>query len=94
MAKPIVDDPNVLAGVVQAYGGTVIPGQVFRFDLPLEKVREVIPKLNELGVGCRKVGEYITDHPTKIFCPMGVATIELFRPDEREVNSRNVVMPW
>jgi hypothetical protein len=83
MSKPvIVDDPNTLAGVVQSYGGEVIPGPTFKFNLPLEKVREVIPKLNQLGVGCRKVSEFVTDNPTKLFSPMTVATLELYRPEE------------
>ena len=73
MAKPVTTDPNTLAAVVTGLGGTVIPGETFRFDLPLASVRDVVPRLNELGVGVRKVSERIEDGPTKLFSPMTVA---------------------
>jgi hypothetical protein len=82
MSKLMIDDPNTLAGVVTGLGGTVIPGPVFRFDLPLSQVREVIPKINELGVGVRKISERVEDNPTKLFSPQTVATLELYRPEE------------
>ena len=46
MAKLSVTDPNTLHGVVTALGGRVIPGPSFKFELPQEDVREVVPKLN------------------------------------------------
>ena len=53
MVKPIVtDNPDVLANVVTGLGGTVIPGPTFRFYLPLEKVREVVPKIQRSGSWC------------------------------------------
>jgi hypothetical protein len=82
MTKPMIDDPNTLANVVTGLGGTVIPGPTFRFDLPLADVREVVPKLNQLGVGVRKVSERTEDNPTKLRSPMTVATLELYCPNE------------
>ena len=79
MPKICVDDPNTLAAVVTSLGGTVIPGDTFRFDLPLEAVREVVPRINELGVAVRKISERIEDHPTRLRCPRSVATLELYR---------------
>ena len=82
MSKIIIDDPNALASVVTGLGGSVIPGRTFRFDLPLGSVRDVVPRLNELGVGVRKISERIEDNPTKLFSPITVATLELFRREE------------
>ena len=46
MAKLSVTDPTTLHGVVSALGGRVIDGPTFKFELPQEEVREVVPKLN------------------------------------------------
>lgn len=83
MTKPITDDPNTLAAVITELGGTVIPGPTFRFELPLSEVRTVIPKINELGVGVRKISEYQTDDPKKLFSSMSIATLELYHPQEK-----------
>ncbi len=84
MPKIAIDDPNTLAAVVTSLGGTVIPSETFRFDLPLDQVRDVVPRLNELGVGCRKIYERVEDHPTRLRCPQTVATIELYRPTKQD----------
>jgi hypothetical protein len=83
MARPVTEDPQTLANVITGLGGTVIPGDTFRFDLPLEMVREVVPKINQLGVGVRKISERIEDHPTRLLTPQTVATLELYRPQEQ-----------
>lgn len=88
MAKPITENPDTLAAVVAGLGGTVIPGPTFRFDLPLSEVRTVIPKINDMGIGVRKVGEYQTDNPRKLFSTMTVATLELYRPQEKKEELR------
>jgi hypothetical protein len=81
----MIDDPNTLAGIVRGLGGVVLEGsRTFRFDLPLAKVREVVPRLNDLGVGCRKISERVEDSPTKLFSPQTVATLELYRPQKSD----------
>ena len=89
MVKPLVtDDPNVLANVITGLGGSVIPGPTFKFMLPLEKVSEVVPKINDLGVGVRKTGEFQMENPTKMFSSITVATLELYRPQEQKQELR------
>jgi hypothetical protein len=82
MANPVTEDAATLANVIGGLGGVVIPGPVFRFQLPLAKVKEVVPKINQLGIGVRKVGEFEADNPTKLFSTMSVVTLELYRPDQ------------
>jgi hypothetical protein len=77
----LADDPETLSGLVTALGGTVIPGPSFRFELPLSQVREVVPKINKLGLGCRKVAEHTDDDPTRAFGAASIATLELYRPN-------------
>jgi hypothetical protein len=38
-----VTDPNALAAIVSNLGGTVAEARTFQFDLPLGKVRDVVP---------------------------------------------------
>jgi hypothetical protein len=82
MAKPVTEDPGTLANIINGFGGTVIPGETFRFQLPLSEVREVVPKINQLGIGVRKIGEFEAENPTKMFSNIAVATLELYRPEE------------
>jgi hypothetical protein len=78
--------PDSLAQIVTSLGGSVIYGApTLQFDLPLEKAREVIPELNKLGIGCRKLRERTGDNPTRVFAPMSIATIECYRPKENEL---------
>ena len=85
MVKPIVtDNPDVLANMsLPASAAASSRGRPLSFMLPLEKVREVVPKINDLGVGVRKVGEFQMDNPTKLFSSMTVATLELYRPQDQ-----------
>jgi hypothetical protein len=86
MSRPIVDNSDTLAGVVTQLGGTMVPASTFRFDLPLSEVRTVVPKLNQLGVGVRKISERVEENPTKLFSPMTVATLELYRPERQDTS--------
>jgi hypothetical protein len=79
----LADDPNSLAAVITSFGGEVIPGPVFRFDLPLEKIKEVVPKINQLGIGVFKVDEKMRDHPTRLNSLQSVATLGLYRQPEK-----------
>jgi hypothetical protein len=52
------DNPDAMAAIVSAFGGTPIPARTFQFELPMGKVREVIPKISELtGLRVEKVRE-------------------------------------
>ena len=81
MAKaPVTTDPNTLANIVRGLGGTPVPGRTFMFDLPLDRVRECVPRINDLGLAVRKVSERQEEHPTRIGNSQSVATLEIFRP--------------
>jgi hypothetical protein len=79
MSRPLVENPDTLAAIVTDLGGTVIPGRTFRFDLPLSQVKEAVPKINELGVGVRKISERIEEDPTRPLCAITMTTLELYR---------------
>ena len=82
MAKPAITDPRALAVLVEGLGGTPLVGQTFRFDMPLEKTREIVPRLNELHLGVRKVSERIEQHETRLGDAQTIVTCEIFRPQE------------
>lgn len=79
MGKLSVVNPHTLAGVISELGGRVINGPSFRFELPQEDVREVIPRLNQLGLRCERVGERVSDHPRQINRQCSFVTIALFK---------------
>jgi len=77
--KIVVDNPDTLAPLIRDIGGTAISGSNrFLFDLPLNKVAEVVPKIAQLGLQVIKESEYITRDPGKaLYQPMGVARLSL-----------------
>ena len=77
----LADNPEALAALVTSLGGEVIPGRTFRFDLPLSKVREVVPKINQAtGLRVEKVGErQDTGDARSIDRVQSIATLELRR---------------
>jgi hypothetical protein len=79
MSKLSVTDPHTVAGVVTELGGRVINGPTLRFELPQSEVKEVIPKLNELGLRCERVGERVGDHPRQINRQCSFVTIALYK---------------
>jgi hypothetical protein len=79
MAK--TPSPDVVAGLIQHLGGTLVEADTLRFNLPLSEVRTAIPRLNQIGVGCRKISERVENGMQGTH---GVATIECFR---RELES-------
>lgn len=83
----LADDPKLLADLITALGGRVIPGESFRFDLPLSQVKETVPKLTRLGLGVRKVDEHQDDGPpNSINRIQSIATLELYRPESKRLN--------
>jgi hypothetical protein len=84
MTKPVTTDPRTLVNIISGLGGTVIPGPTFRFELPRSEVKTVIPKINELGIACRNVGERVEDDPVRLRCSRSVVTIELYKGDDEE----------
>jgi hypothetical protein len=71
-------DPRALAQLVSDLGGTPVPANSFQFDLPLSEVRDVVPKIHELGVGIRKVREWVGEHPTRNSCPQTICRLEAY----------------
>jgi hypothetical protein len=82
VTKIVTTDPKTLASIVSGLAGTVLPTRTFQFELPRESVKEVIPRINELGIRCRTVSERVADHPTRLNCSQSILTIELFKSDE------------
>ena len=64
MARPSMShDSNLVANLVQQLGGRIVEGESLQFDLKLSQIGDVVPKLNELGVGVRKQMEWTeSDH--------------------------------
>jgi hypothetical protein len=79
MARVIVDDPGALSRVIADLGGRIIENS-WRFDLPLSEVKDVVPRLNKLGVGVREVRQR-TEYGPKI---QTITTLELYRPAENK----------
>jgi hypothetical protein len=81
----LADNPDALAAMVESLGGTVLTDRrTFQFDLPLSKVREVVPKINQLtGLRVEKVGERVDSGDARsIDRVQGIATLELKRQRE------------
>jgi hypothetical protein len=76
-----VTDPDALAAIVESLGGTVVPHRMFRFDLPLAKIREAVPKINAAtGLRVEKVAERVdTGDPCGPDKVQTVCTLELRR---------------
>ena len=75
------NNPDALAALITSLGGEVIPGRTFQFDLPMGKVREVVPKINQAtGLRVEKVAERVDSGdpcgPDKV---QTVCTLELRR---------------
>jgi hypothetical protein len=84
----LADDPQTLANIITALGGQPIEARTFRFELPAEKVREVVPKINQLGLGVRRISERSADDPRGSWRVHNLITVELYRPDANKENSR------
>jgi hypothetical protein len=76
---PITTDPNALRSLIHGMGGSVIPAPTFQFDLPLDKCNEVIPRINDLGIGVRRISSRIEQHPTRLRDAQTIETLELYR---------------
>lgn len=81
--KPVTTNPDALAAIVTGLGGTVIPGPTFQFDLPMSEVKTAIPKINDLGLGCRRLSERVEDDPVRLNCQRNMVRIALIKSDER-----------
>jgi hypothetical protein len=57
-------DSKTLLTLVEGFGGREVPADdVFTFSLPVNKLRDAIPKLGDLGVECRKQQEFVGTNP-------------------------------
>jgi hypothetical protein len=76
-----ITDPDALTAIIESLGGTVVPHRMVRFDLPLSKVREAIPRLNALtGLRVEKVAErQDSGDAGSIDKVQSIATLELRR---------------
>ncbi len=72
MAQP--PDPQILASILHGYG----QGWT-RFNTALEQVPAIVPKLNEMGLRCRKIAEWTDEHPTQLGKNQTVVTLELYQ---------------
>jgi hypothetical protein len=56
-------DPKFAASLIEQLGGKIVEHESLRFDLPLRDVERVVPQLNALNIGCRRIQEWTTtDH--------------------------------
>jgi hypothetical protein len=54
-----ITNPDALAEIIENNEGTVIPGRTFRFELPMSKVKERVPKICQAtGLRVEKVSEH------------------------------------
>ena len=91
-----VTDPNALAAIVSNLGGTVAEARTFQFDLPLGKVRDVVPKLTAMaGVGARRVEGHDRIEESASG-PQTVVRIELYDKAQMPKESASLVdlMQW
>ena len=73
----IADNPDALAQIVTALGGTLVPGATFRFDLRRDEIKTVVAKLNKFDdrLGVRRISER-TEQGPKVFT---VTRLECFK---------------
>jgi len=57
----IGDNPQALSKIIEGLGGTIVDNDTFSF--PVEKVTEVIPKLEALGIRCKCERQYRDNNP-------------------------------
>jgi hypothetical protein len=75
MSRPTVTDPQTLGNIITQLGGAVLDNGCF--DLPLNKVREVIPRLTQVsGYGAREVRQRTVMGPQT----ETIVTLELYQP--------------
>jgi hypothetical protein len=87
MAKSpsIAHDSALVANLVQQLGGKIVEGDTLKFDLALRDVGAVVPKLNELGVGVRKLQEWTeSDHRG----PIGIVRLVCTRTPADQVRGQ------
>jgi hypothetical protein len=88
-------DPEALRALVTSLGGDVIPGPTFKFDLPLSKVREVVPRINQAtGLRVEMVRERIAaGDPSGPDRVITVATLELkHQPEATSYDAERTLM--
>lgn len=83
MSQPISTDPNTLAAIVTGLGATVVPAESFQFDLAMRDAERVVPRLNELGLGVRRVSERVEPDPIRPSAIISVVRCELYRPQPK-----------
>jgi hypothetical protein len=80
----IADDSNALARYVEHLGGSIVEAPTFRFEIPLEEVRKVIPEIYKLGgLRCERVSERIGTNPYN-GTTRTLTTIEVRRQPEKD----------
>jgi hypothetical protein len=76
-----VTDPDALAAIIESLGGTVVPHKMLRFELPMSKIRQVVPQINQAtGLRVEKISERVdTGDPCGPDKVQTVCTLELRR---------------
>ena len=89
----IADDSNALARYVEHLGGSIVEAPTFRFEIPLEEVRKVIPEIYKLGgLRCERVSERIGTNPYN-GTTRTLTTIEVRRqPEKSSYDEERVLM--
>jgi hypothetical protein len=86
----IADDSNALAAYISNLGGTIVEAPTFRFEVPLEDVRKVIPEIYKLGgLRCERVSERIGTNPNT-GKTRTLTTVEVRRKIEEDTHRQGV----
>jgi hypothetical protein len=78
-------DPRFAASVIEQFGGRIVEHESLRFDLPLARVSDVVPRLNALNIGCRKILEWTETGPQG---PHGVVRLVATNTPANEVRGQ------
>jgi hypothetical protein len=55
------DEPQALARLIESLGGTITSNDSFSF--PVNQTKDIVPKLDQVGIGVRRVQEYVSTNP-------------------------------
>src|SRR5690242_21352610 len=86
-------ESEAAAHLVTALGGRMIDSDIFLFELPMEQVRAVVPKLCDAlpGIGVEKVSER-RDQCDSRYAMESVVTLKLVRREPQEPDAERSLL--
>jgi hypothetical protein len=55
------DNPQALAHMIKSLGGSIVDDASFSF--PVNRTKDIVPKLGEFGIEVRPLHEYVSTNP-------------------------------